>query len=374
MTQSFPRISVIIPVFNGARTLPKVLVALTETNPAPAEVIVVDDGSTDNSARLATEFECQVIRLEQNVGAAAETKRGAQKATGDILFFTDADVVVPRETFGLLAAAFAREAWESEETLEGYLSQDVVGVVGLLDPQIPYTNFASQYKNLWMYFTYSQFTAPSKDSIVVPANRSAVSADAQTPQAIGLFYTSAAAMKRGTFLELGGFDENYRGASIAEDTEFGQRAWARGAKIILAPELRVRHLKRYDALGLLREDLRRARALTLLRLRKRGAPFFTSVPLFYQLAVPVIYAALVVLVLGLSVGVRNLDFATCSCALGFLALFVFYGLNSPWLSFLGRERGILFLLQAALFLPIDVIVVGFGIIAALFDFARGKKY
>ncbi len=267
------------------------------------------------------------------MGAAAAKNRGARAARGDVLVFTDSDILVPRDLVARLARDFADESLD--------------GVVGLLSRDIPAPNWASQFKNLWMTFTYARFAGAAR---------------------IGLFYTSIAAMRRATFERLGGFDENYRGASIAEDTEFGQRAWGQGANLQLDPELQVVHLKRYSIASVLREDFRRARALTLMRLRKRGQPFFTSVPVFYQLAVPVIYLTVILFALGIVTA--NVLWFT-----GALAGFVmFYLLNSSLLAFLIRERGWRFAFKAGLFLPADVLVVGLGMLQAAVDFAWGQRY
>lgn len=326
-------VSVIIPAYNAARTLSQTLAALQNALPPPLEVIVVDDGSADETAPLAARAGARVIRLEKNIGAAAAKNRGAENARGDILFFTDSDIVPPRNAIVLI-----------EHALQ---NKNAHGVVGLLDEKIPYDNWASQFKNLWMNFTYARFIGMER---------------------IGLFYTSAAAIRRDVFLQLGGFDENYRGASIAEDTEFGQRAWGQGAGIQLEPKLRVVHLKAYTLQNVLREDYRRARALTLMRFRKHGAPFFTSVPFFYQLAVPTIYltvsGALAALVL------QN-PFPGIAALAGIL---VFFALNFSLVRFLVQQRGILFALRSALFLPLDVFVVGLGMLCALFDFVRGERY
>lgn len=326
-------VSVIIPAYNAAYTLPQTLAALNAAQPPPLEVLVVDDGSTDGTARVAESANARVVRLEQNIGAAAAKNRGAEIARGAILFFTDADIVPPRDAIGLIQKAM-RDAQTD-------------GIVGLLDENIPHANWASQYKNLWMNFTYARFVGAER---------------------IGLFYTSAAVIKREVFLRLGGFDENYRGASIAEDTEFGQRAWGQGIHIRLEPKLRVAHLKAYTAQNVLREDFKRAYALTLMRLRKRGAPFFTSVPLFYQLAVPTIYLA--VLCALAAIVLQNILLASAA----FFLLVLFFLLNVSLLEFLAQKRGIGFALRSALFLPLDVFVVGLGMLSAFFAFARGKRY
>jgi GT2 family glycosyltransferase len=174
-------------------------------------------------------------------------------------------------------------------------------------------------------------------------------------------------MRREIFLGSGGFDENYRGASIAEDTEFGQRAWARGINIRLDPNIRVVHLKKYSAGGVLREDFLRARALVSLRLRKWGQPFFTSVPTFYQLAVPISYLALLGFIATPLLGISSLRFSSA-------LLIAFYLLNLPWLGFLFRIRGFRFGILSALFWLADALIVGAGMLAAVLDFARGNRY
>ncbi len=327
-----PRLSVVIPTHNGEATLAACLESLQASSLLPAEVIVVDDASTDGTAEIARRFGCRIVGLDKNLGAARAKNCGAAIATGDILFFTDDDVSVSRDALAHL--------------IENFDNPQVVGVVGLLDRKVPFDGFASHFKNLWMRFTYAK----------VPRER------------IGLFYTSVAAMRREVFLQLGGFDENYRGASIAEDTEFGQRAWAAGHRIVLDPRAVVTHCKEYTPREVLATDFLRARALMLLRLRKWGQRFYTSVPLFYQLAVPTIFAALGALLGGAVIGNRLF------VILGAALLIAFYVLFSTWLVYLMRERGAGFALIAMLFQPVDVIAVGFGMMTAMLDFVRGVRY
>lgn len=327
------RISVIVPAYNASATLAQALAALSATDPQPHEIIIVDDGSSDDTASLAESFGVRVARLGQNRGAASAKNLGARAATGDLLFFTDSDIVVQPDVIRRLSVDFCDDERD--------------GVIGLLDEAIPVSNFASQFKNLWMNFTYTRL--------------------AHLPR-VGLFYTSVAAIRRDTFLQAGGFDEHYRGASIAEDTEFGQRAWGQGVRIALDGELQVVHLKSYSLVGVLREDLFRARALTLMRLRKWGQPFFTSVPAFYQLAVPVLYLALAC---GAAALLLQNAFWLVFAA---LALATFYLLNIPLLRFLLVRRGLAFAVAGALLLPLDVLVVGIGMLIAVLDFARGERY
>ncbi len=324
-------VSVVIPVYNGARTLPRVLDALAAACPPPDEVVIVDDGSTDDSAKIAEARGCRVIRIRENIGAAAAKNRGAAAARSEVLLFIDSDIVIPPDILRHLQNAFQ--------------IQRVDAIVGVLDQNIPTNDFPSQFKNLWMNYSYTRFS---------------------TDRDIGLFYTSIAAMYRECFRAAGGFDEGYRGASIAEDTEFGQRAWGQGIRIRLDPRLAVVHLKHYSLLGVLREDFHRARALMLMRLRKWRSPFFTSVPLSYQLAVPTIYLTLAALVLTF--------WWPWASVLALLGLTMFFLLDASLIRFLYRASGWRMALGAALYLPFDTLVVGMGMLVAVLQLMLGVKY
>jgi glycosyltransferase involved in cell wall biosynthesis len=87
-----PRVSVIVPVYNAERYLGEALESVMTQRYTPLEVIVVDDGSTDNSAAVAQEFPVQYFK-QANGGPGAARNFGIARARGEFVAFQDADDV-----------------------------------------------------------------------------------------------------------------------------------------------------------------------------------------------------------------------------------------------------------------------------------------
>lgn len=89
-------ISVIIPARNEQHNLPKLLEDLRQQEPAPLEIIVVDDQSEDNTAAIAQNYRVKLISITDKpadwLGKNWACHQGSQTAQGDILLFLDADV------------------------------------------------------------------------------------------------------------------------------------------------------------------------------------------------------------------------------------------------------------------------------------------
>lgn len=83
-------LSIILPAKNEAAALADLLPRLRQAQPE-AEIIVVDDGSSDDTARLCAASAVQVVRQPYSMGNGAAIKRGARDARGDVLVFMDAD-------------------------------------------------------------------------------------------------------------------------------------------------------------------------------------------------------------------------------------------------------------------------------------------
>jgi heptose III glucuronosyltransferase len=98
-----PLLSLVVPVYNVAHYLPRCLESLAALTPAADEIIVVDDGSTDDSPRILSEFasrlpQMRVIR-QNNGGASIARNAGLDAARGTYLAFVDADDFVEPDAY-----------------------------------------------------------------------------------------------------------------------------------------------------------------------------------------------------------------------------------------------------------------------------------
>ena len=89
-----PTISVIVPVYNGEQYIHDCLESLFKQTHQAKEIIIVDDGSTDNTSSLILS-PAILIKTDGRLGAGAARNLGAKKSTGDFLLFTDVDVITP---------------------------------------------------------------------------------------------------------------------------------------------------------------------------------------------------------------------------------------------------------------------------------------
>lgn len=113
-----PKISVIIPAYNEESRLPRTLSSVVEyfaRTEQSYEVLVVDDGSTDSTARLVKQFEANAPQLRlltypRNRGKGYAVRFGMRNAQGELLLFDDADGATPIEEIERLLAAIDKGA------------------------------------------------------------------------------------------------------------------------------------------------------------------------------------------------------------------------------------------------------------------------
>ncbi len=103
------KVSIVLPTYNEAAALPSVLNDLQKVMDSSSydyEIIVVDDGSTDNSAQIAKDLCVRVIRHARNRGTGRSRKTGIRYAKGDIVVMTDADGTYPVDRIPDMLAYF----------------------------------------------------------------------------------------------------------------------------------------------------------------------------------------------------------------------------------------------------------------------------
>lgn len=301
---ALPKLSVVVPVLNGGSDFGRCLDALAASPASPAwELVVVDDGSTDGSADAARAVGARVLQTAHpRSGPAAARNVGATAARGELLLFIDADVVVRPETIRRMVGAFGADP-------------PPAAVFGSYDTRPGVPNFVSQYKNLLHHFVH-QVSRPEATT----------------------FWSGCGAIRRSVFLELGGFDPDYRRPSI-EDIELGCRLTRAGYSVRLRRDIQVGHLKRWTPASLLVSDIRdRGIPWTKLMLRERA--FTTDLNLRKENRVSVACVALLWLVLA-GAAVRPM---LAWGALPLAALLL--GLNAALYGFFRRQRGFWFMLAA----------------------------
>jgi glycosyltransferase involved in cell wall biosynthesis len=104
----YPKFSVVVACYNGARTLKACLDSLLKLNYPDYEVILVDDGSTDATPQIAKLYNNILYFRQQNLGLSAARNTGIAMANGEIIAFTDADCRADEDWLYYLAVDFLR--------------------------------------------------------------------------------------------------------------------------------------------------------------------------------------------------------------------------------------------------------------------------
>lgn len=222
-------VSIVIPAYNSARTLRACIAsAYAQSHPA-VEVVVVDDASTDDTAAIAAEFDCHLIRRPVNGGVSAARNTGAQASHGDVLFFADSDGALHP---GAVAAAVAE--------LEAH--PECGCVVGIYEPwPLIDDGRIEQYRALHTHWGMSRITGETQTASF-----------------------ALAAVTRDVYDTVGPFDERLRSA---EDDDYSERLLP-VCTIRMAPAVTGRH-DDVDSLGALLSVQFRRSQLLLFSLRNR---------------------------------------------------------------------------------------------------------
>jgi glycosyltransferase involved in cell wall biosynthesis len=196
--------SIIIPTFNGASRIGHCLDALlNQTSGKNVEILVVNDGSTDNTVGVVERSSGVRLISQANAGPAAARNRGALEARGTIILFTDDDCV-------------ATPDW-LDAMLEPFQDPEVVGAKGV---------YRTRQTSLVARFVQIEY----EDRYRLMRSQSS----------IDFIDTYSAAFRRDRFLAMNGYDISFP-VACAEDIELSYRMSARGWKMKFAPAAIVYH-------------------------------------------------------------------------------------------------------------------------------------
>jgi glycosyltransferase involved in cell wall biosynthesis len=209
-------LSVVVPVRDCGETLQEVLTAIraSDLSREAYEIIVVDDLSDDASVAIAARYADTVVRLSgRRAGPAYARNRGVELARGDIVAFVDGDIVVRPDTLPRMLATLRERP-------------EIDAVCALQGEGSGAPNFVSQYWSLLVRFGEQRYAGRCFH-----------------------FASGCGAVRRNVLVSAGMYDEWRFTTACLEGLEFGQRLVEAGHGVLLSPELKVTHLKRWNLMS-----------------------------------------------------------------------------------------------------------------------------
>ena len=225
----YPKVSVIVCSYNGAKTLDRCLESLKRIEYPNYEVILVDDGSTDSTQEIAARHTWIRNIRQENSGLSAARNVGARAATGEVLAYTDSDCMADPEWLYFLVGTL--------------LGGNYAGVGG--------PNISPPAEN-WIQACVA--AAPGGPNHVLLTD---VVAE-HIPGCNMAFYKWA-------FEQVGGFDPEYRKAG--DDVDFCWRLQQAGQIIAFSPSAIVWHYRRFTLGAFRKQQMGYGEAESLLRFR-----------------------------------------------------------------------------------------------------------
>ena len=199
-------ISVIIPAYNAEKLLSAWLGALLNQSidASGYEIIVVDDGSSDNTGVVVKGFKSVQLLSQKNQGPAAARNEGVKHAKGNIVLFTDSDCVPNRDWIEQMILPFKRD-------------NGIAGVKG---------TYRTKQRSLAARFVQIEYE--DKYDLL------------RKSKYIDFIDTYSAAFKKDVFVEFGGYDTSFP-LACAEDVELSFRMSSKGYKMVYNPKAIVFH-------------------------------------------------------------------------------------------------------------------------------------
>jgi glycosyltransferase involved in cell wall biosynthesis len=326
-------ISIVIANHNKAETIGKCLESIFSSRYKNFEVIVVDDHSEDNSVEVIKNFPCKLISLESHMGASKARNIGALNSKGEVLFFIDADCLLLEDTLSKINKTFAE-----------YNSENNIVIGGTYTP-VPYDDkFFSTFQSI--FINYSETKNKEPDYIATHA----MVIDAQL------------------FRQKGGFPIDF--LPILEDVEFSHRLRKAGVKLLMNPDIVVRHIFNFSLMKSLQNAFRKSKYWTIYSIKNKDL-FRDSGTASVELKVNVISSFLCILLLAFFASFKK------SVLLFFIPLIVLLNLwiSRGLLKAFYRAKGLSFFIMATLYyVVIYPIGVGTGCLTGLWRYLLSQIY
>jgi len=292
-------ISVIMPTIFWTGTFERCarqVLSLIDSTAANAEVVFVFDGSPAPVPAWLDRPGVTIVQTGTRSGPAIARNLAAESARGDVLFFVDADVELAADAIDRVHAAFAADP-------------DLVGLFGAYDDEPAAVSLTSTFRNLLHHHTH-----------------------VSNPGTAGTFWSGCGAMRTTAFLDIGGFDKRFAYPSV-EDIELGMRVAANGGKIVLAPDVRCKHLKHWTLASMVITDIVH-RATPWTRLIMNSGELPATLNLDWRGRLSGICSVLLAACLAVAVVTPVALWAALACGLVIVAL------NSGFYGLCARKRGV----------------------------------
>lgn len=302
-----PLISIVIPAKNAERTIKKCIDSILHLNYSNYEVMVINDGSADNTAKILVDYPNIQILTTTGVGPAKAKNIGISQAKGEFVAFTDADCIVDTDWI--------------VELLKGFINEKIVGVGGSQKSPSDDSAFGKKVHDFLNTFGFVSGYMKSASRMKLTNHN----------PSCNVMY------RKSILLELGGFLE---GLWPGEDVELDYRIKKKNGFLMFNPKAIVYHYRPSDWRTFCKMMFRYGRAQGYL-VRKYG--FFRKVHF-----VPIFLFILVLLLL-------------CNIFFGFLAFILI--VMVLFIKSLMKSRTPLVMLR---FLPIAIFIWNLGFLSGLF--------
>lgn len=199
-----PRVSLYIPCYNVERFISRCIEAVLAQSYPVDEILIIDDGSADQTVHLAKKYQVKVIRHPQNRGLAAARNTGLMNARNELVASLDADCVPERDWLATLVAE---------------MSADTVAISGGRLVETVLESLADKWRRAHMTQDWGE------NKLMNPS----------------FMYGNNTLVRKSVMAKVGWYDESHR--TNGEDMDMSRRVMAAGYACVYQPRAVVGHLR-----------------------------------------------------------------------------------------------------------------------------------